>query len=167
VQEKQHDIQFTALSVSAEMYPRYWESFHSVNAFDRAFGADGKPNPARKPKTNTNNMLCIAIPELDKLIESYRASGDAKEMKRMAFAMEKIIHEDASFVPGYVTPFYRVGYWRWLKWPDGFNAKLTDTSNELWLSWIDPEVQQEVEAARKAGTNLAPIIGKHDQYRDR
>ena len=167
VQEKQHDIQFTAVSVSPEMYPRYWESYHSVNAYEQAFLADGKPNPERKPKPNTNNLQSIAIPELDKMIETYRASGDAKEMKRLAFAMEKILYEDASFAPGFVTPFYRVGYWRWIKWPEGFNAKLTRSSNELWLAWIDADLKKEVEEARKAGKTFPPIIEKHEQYRDR
>ena len=167
VQEKQHDIQFTALNVSPEMYPRYWETYHSVNAYDRAFLADGKPNPDRKPKTNTNNMQCIAIPELDKMIEVYRASGDAAEMKRLAFAMEKILHDDASFSPGFVTPFYRVGYWRWIRWPEGFNAKLTRTSSELWLAWIDQDLKKDAEQARKSGKTFPPSITKYDQYRDR
>ena len=51
-QEKKHDITFSALNVSPEMYPRYWETYHSVNAYDQPYLADGvTPNPDRKVKT--------------------------------------------------------------------------------------------------------------------
>ena len=43
--EKAHEIALTARNVSPELYPRFWESFHSENAFDK----DGKT------KTSTNN----------------------------------------------------------------------------------------------------------------
>jgi microcin C transport system substrate-binding protein len=167
VQEKQHDIQFSAFAVSQEMYPRYWETYHSVNAYDKAFLPDGSPNPDRKPKTGTNNLQAIAIPELDKMIEAYRASGDAAEMKRLAFAMEKILYDDASFSPGFVMPFFRTGYWRYIRWPEGFNVKLASTANEYWLAWIDPDLKKEVEEARKSGKTFPPMITVYDQYRDR
>jgi microcin C transport system substrate-binding protein len=167
VQEKQHDIQLTAFSVSPEMYPRFWETYHSVNAYDRAFLADGSPNPERKPKTNTNNLQSIAIPALDDRIERYRASEDAQEMKRLAFEMEHILYDDASFVPGFVIPFYRAAYWRWLRWPEGFNAKLTRSADELYLAWLDLDLKKEVEEARKSGKTYPASIKVYDQYRDR
>ena len=166
VQEKQHDIQLTAFSVSPEMYPRYWETYHSVNAYDRAFLPDGSPNPERKPKPNTNNLQCIADPELDRKIEQYQASEDVEEMRRLAFEMEHIIHDNASFSPGYVFPFYRTGFWRWLKWPEDFNVKISRRSEEYYLSWIDEDLKKEVQEARKAGKTYPPILQVYDQYRD-
>jgi microcin C transport system substrate-binding protein len=166
VQEKQHDIMLTAFSVSAEMYPRYWETYHSVNAYDRAFLPDGSPNPDRKPKPNTNNLQCIAIPELDEKIERYRSSEDVEEMRRLAFEMEKILYDDASFSPGYVFPFYRTGFWRWLKWPEDFNVKISRRSEEYYVSWIDEDLKKEVQEARKAGKTYPPILQVYDQYRD-
>ena len=166
VQEKKHDIMLTAFSVSAEMYPRYWETYHSVNAYDRAFLPDGSPNPDRKPKPNTNNLQCIAIPELDEKIERYRASEDVEEMRRLAFEMEKILYDDASFSPGYVFPFYRTGFWRWLKWPEDFNVKISRRSEEYYLSWIDEDLKKEVQEARQAGKTYPPILQVYDQYRD-
>jgi len=166
VQEKQHDIQLTAFSVSPEMYPRYWETYHSVNAYDRAFLPDGSPNPERKPKPNTNNLQCIADPELDRKIEQYQASEDVEEMRRLAFEMEHIIHDNASFSPGYVFPFYRTGFWRWLKWPEDFNVKISRRSEEYYLSWIDEDLKKEVQEARKAGKTFPPILQVYDQYRD-
>ncbi|HSG91303.1 MAG TPA: extracellular solute-binding protein [Pseudomonadales bacterium] len=165
VQEKQHDIHFVAFGVSPEMYPRYWETYHSVNAYDRAFLADGSVNPDRKVKTQSNNLQVIAIPELDALIERYRGSDDADEMRELAFQMEEILFEDASFSPGFVLPFYRLAAWRWLRWPEDFDVRISGGSLEGLLGWIEPGAREETEAARDEGRTFPPEIHVHDQYR--
>jgi microcin C transport system substrate-binding protein len=165
VQEKKHDIAFTAFAVSAEMYPRYWDFGHSVNAYDRAFLPDGSPNPDRKLKTQTNNLQSLAYPELDAMIEAYRASSDAEEMKELAFKMEEFLYEDASFVPGFVIPFYRVLHWRWFRFPDEFDVKLSRGPDQYFLSWIDTEMKKETLEARKSGKTFPPVIRDYDQYR--
>lgn len=159
VQEKNHDIAFSAFNVSVEMYPRYWETYHSVNAYDVPFLEDGvTPNPNRRPKTQTNNLELIAIPELDALIEKYDNSSDLEEMRKLAFEMEEIMHEYASFVPGFVMPFYRLAYWRWVRWPDDFNTRLSRDSTEHFVYWLDPELREETEFARRPGSWLARIF---------
>ncbi len=169
VQEKQHEIQFSAFSVSAEMYPRYWETYHSVNAYDSAFLPDGSVNPDRKPKTQTNNLQAVADPKLDKLIEAYRASEDADEMIRLAFEMEEILHEDASFVPGFVEPFFRWAAWRWLNYPDDGGVKIarrpgSSYPGEYFLGWIDTEMKEKVQQAMRSGETFPKKIEVYDQY---
>ncbi|TVS16828.1 MAG: ABC transporter substrate-binding protein [Gammaproteobacteria bacterium] len=165
VQEKQHDIQFVAFNVGPEMYPRFWETYHSVNAYDRAFLADGSPNPDRRPKAQTNNLQLIANRELDALIERYRASESAEEMRALAFEMEEILYEDASFVPGFVMPFYRTAAWRWARWPEHFDVRISGNPLEYWLGWIEPGMREQVLAARRSGERFEPIIEVHDRYR--
>ena len=165
VQEKKHDIGFTAFAVSAEMYPRYWDFGHSVNAYDRAFLADGSPNPDRKIKPQTNNLQLLAYPELDAMIEAYRASSDAEEMKQLAFRMEEFLYEDASFAPGFVIPFYRDLHWRWFRYPEGFNVKLSRSADQFFLAWIDTEMKKETREAKKSGETFPPVTSIHDQYR--
>ena len=165
VQEKQHDIAFSALNVSPEMYPRYWETYHSVNAYDVPWLPDGSPNPDRKLKPQTNNMQSIALPELDKRIEAYRASGDVEEMRRLAFEMEEILYEDGSFVPGFVIPFLRTGYWRWIQWPEDFNVKLANTALKYHLYWIDTEMERATRDARKSGETFEMVDKVYDQYK--
>jgi microcin C transport system substrate-binding protein len=87
-------------------------------------------------------------------------------MKRLAFRMEHILYDDASFSPGFVFPFYRTAYWRWLRWPEGFNVKLSRRSEQYYLSWIDPAVQKEVEEGRRSGRIFPPAIKVYDQYRN-
>jgi len=167
VQEKQHDIQFSAFGVSPEMYPRYWETYHSVNAYDQAFMEDGSINPDRKPKTQTNNLMLIADPELDQLIEQYDSSESAQEMQQLAFRMEEILYEDASFCPGFIIPFIRTAAWSWNKIPEDGNVKIATTTGEYFLGWIDMD---EKEAILKARKNNEPygekVIQVFDQYKN-
>jgi microcin C transport system substrate-binding protein len=147
------------------MYPRYWDFGHSVNAYDRAFLPDGSPNPDRKVKTQTNNLQLLAYPELDAMIEQYRASSDAGEMKELAYRMEEFVYEDASFVPGFVIPFYRDLHWRWFRYPEDFNVKLSRSADQFFVSWIDTDMKKETREARKSGQTFPPVIGVYDQYR--
>lgn len=165
VQEKQHDIQFSAFNVSPEMFPRYWETNHSANAYDKAFLPDGTVNPNRKIKVQTNNLQEIAIPELDKMIDRYDQSESIDEMKELAFKMEEIIYDDASFCPGFIIPFIRTGTWRWLRVPDTGNVKIATTFTEYSLYWIDEDMRKETEAARKSGKTFPPVIREFDQYK--
>ncbi|WP_238710713.1 extracellular solute-binding protein [Oceanipulchritudo coccoides] len=164
-QEKKHDITFSALGVSPEMYPRYWETYHADNAYDVPWLPDGvTPNPDRKIKTQTNNLQSVADPELDALIMAYRRSDDAEEMKKLAFRMEEILYDNASFCPGFVNPSYRVAFWRWVRYPDDFNVKLSASAGEWFVSWLDQDLKKETLEARKSGKTFEPVIKVYDQY---
>ena len=165
IQEKKHDISFSALSSSLEMYPRFWETYHSVNAYDQAFLADGSVNPDRKVQTQTNNMEMMAILEMDQMIDTYRASSDKQEMVDLAHKMTQLHHDNASFSPGFYQPFYRVGHWRWIRYPDDFNVKHSRKWDEYYVEWIDTKLKQETLAARKNDETFEPEINVFDQYK--
>ncbi len=159
VQEKNHDIAFVAFAVSVEAYPRYWETYHSVNAYDDPYLEDGEtPNPDRRPKPQTNNLQVIADPELDRLIDQYDNSDDLDEMRELAFRMEEILHHHASFVPGFVMPFYRVASWRWIEWPEDFNVRFSRDPTEFFLFWVDDEKREETLSARNPALQLANLL---------
>jgi|TARA_Y100000310_G_scaffold302039_2_gene339027 microcin C transport system substrate-binding protein len=164
-QEKKHDIQFSGFGVFLEMYPRYWEHNHSDNAYDQAFLEDGSVNAERTLKTQTNNLETLAIREMDEMINRYRASDSKEEMIELAHAMEELRHDHASFIPGYYQPFYRVGSWRWVQYPDDFNVKHSRGAGQSFIHWIDTEIKAETLAARKSGTTFPPEIRVFDQYR--
>lgn len=165
VQEKQHDIFFSAFGVGVEMFPRFWETYHSVNAYDQAFLPDGSVNPNRQVKVQTNNLESLAEPEFDRMIEQYDRSGDKQEMIDLAHRMTQFHHDHASFVPGFVQDFYRVGHWRWMKYPEFFNHKQSGNAGELFVHWIDEELKAETQAARRDGRTFEPEINVYDQYR--
>lgn len=165
VQEKKHDIHFSAFGVALEMYPRFWETYHSANAYDQAFLPDGSVNPERTPKTQTNNLEALAAPEMDRMIDAYRASGDAEEMQRLAHAMTALHHEHASFVPGYVQDFYRAGHWRWVRFPPQFNHRHSSGAGQLFVHWLDVAAKAETEEAKGSGRSWPPSIRVYDQFR--
>ncbi|MFT4799031.1 MAG: microcin C transport system substrate-binding protein, partial [Candidatus Azotimanducaceae bacterium] len=165
VQEKKHDISFSALSVSLEMYPRFWETYHSVNAYDNAFLEDGSVNPERTVKTQTNNLEMLALSEMDEMIEAYRASDDKAQMIELAHKMTQLHHDNASFSPGFYQPFYRVGHWRWIRYPDDFNLKYSRSAGEYYVQWIDTKLREETLEAQENGETFDPEINVFDQYK--
>jgi microcin C transport system substrate-binding protein len=165
VQEKQHDIFFSAFGVSVEMFPRFWETYHSANAYDQAFLPDGSVNPDRQIKVQTNNLESLADLEFDRMIERYDRSSDKDEMIELAHRMTEYHHEHASFVPGYVQDFYRVGHWRWLRYPEFFNHRQSGTAGELHVHWIEPGMKEATMAARRAGQRFEPQLNIYDQWR--
>ncbi len=164
VQEKKHDISFTAFGRFLEMYPRFWEHFHSFNAYDTAFLQDGSINPQRKLKAQTNNLESFAIPEMDQLIEQYRASEDKQEMIELAHRMAELHHNYASFIPGFYQGFFRVGYWRWLHYPEDFSSKHASGPGELFVEWIDATEKQQTLDAKKTNQKFESSITIYDQW---
>ena len=165
VQEKQHDIHFAALNVSLELYPRFWESYHSDNAYDVPYLADGSVNPDRKIKVQTNNLESMAVPEMDAMIDAYRASDNRAEMMKLAHDMTQLHHDHASFIPAFYQPFYRLGHWRWIRYPEGFNHKHSSSAGHFFVHWIDRSVKEETLAARKSGESFGPEINVYDQFK--
>lgn len=164
-QEKKHDILFSAFGVGLEMYPRYWETYHSVNAYDQAFLADGSTNPERKLKTQSNNLELVANPEIDAMIDLYRDSSDKQEMIGLAHKLDEALFDYASFSPGFKQSYFRIGYWRWIKHPDGFSQKHRSNSNQFFTYWIDQDAKKETLDARRTGLKFEPEINIFDQYR--
>ena len=164
VQEKKHDIHFSAFGAMLEMYPRFWEKYHSVNAYDHAFTRDGTVNADRLLKTQTNNLESMASLHMDRVIDQYRISESKHQMIDLAHRMTELHHEYASFVPGFVQDFYRLGHWRWVKYPDGFNHKNSGDSQEFHVHWIDTDEKQETLANRKSGITYPPAINVYDQF---
>jgi microcin C transport system substrate-binding protein len=165
VNEKQHEIYFISSSPALELFPRFWDYYHSVNAYDTAFLDDGSVNPDRKLKTQTNNRESVAILELDELIDRYDRSKDLNEMLQLSYQISQIHHDYASFSPGFVQPFYWNSSWRWVKWPEGYNAKYTQLPRDIMVHWIDTKAKEETLAARRSGQTFPPVIGIYDQYK--
>ena len=154
-QEKKHDIVFAALNVSVELYPRYFDLFHSYNAY--------KPDGSVKP--DTNNLTMTADPQIDGLIDRYEKSVDLAEIKALAFQLEERLHNDAAFIPGFVKPFYWVAYWRWIRWPEGFDYRLSRLPEEFHAYWVDQEMEKETREARRTGRKFPMTVKTYDQFK--
>ncbi|OAN13972.1 diguanylate cyclase [Photobacterium jeanii] len=153
VLEKKHQLSFHQMGTSE--IPAYWEYFHSVNA--------------NKPQTN--NFTNFSTPELDKLIIAYRGEFDLAKKKSLSRQIQQIVTDANVIVPGYMVPYTREGYWRWLKYPKPAMTKLTQflfttgTFRDYGTFWIDPVAYKETKAALKKGTQFEPVTVVDDTYK--
>ena len=67
-------------------------------------------------------------------------------------------------MPAYVRPFLRVGSWRWIKWPEDFNARIADQYLTYYLHWMDEDEKEATRASRRSGETFPPVIQVFDQY---
>ncbi len=75
-------------------------------------------------------------------------------------------HEHASFVPGFYQGFFRIGHWRWVRYPEEFSYKHAQSAGELFLHWIDEDIKKETLEARKSGKTFEPQINIHDRWKE-
>ena len=150
VMEKQHQITFSGWNTSLP-YPRYWEGFHSDNA--------------NRPQTN--NISNTANAEMDPLIDRYRESTEIDEKRSLAHQLEQMVYDEAAFVPGYKVPFYRIGYWDWIEFPDEFDVPLSDSPGQYGLFWIDLEEKNEILEDRKGNATRPNDVLIFDQWEEK
>jgi microcin C transport system substrate-binding protein len=89
------------------------------------------------------------------------------EIRQLATEIELKIRAQAVFVPGFDLPFYRTGFWRWIKWPKDFNVELSTAAGQYGLAWIDEDAKKETLAARASGKTFPPFIHVYDQWKQK
>ncbi|MFC1507632.1 extracellular solute-binding protein [Pseudomonadota bacterium] len=150
VLEKKHELSFHNMGTS--YIPQYWEYFHSDNAI----------------KPQTNNFTNYSTPELDKLIMAYRAEFDLAKKRSISRQIQQIVADASVIIPGYIVPYTREGYWRWLKYPTPAMTKLTEamfSPIDLSTFWIDEKMKKETLSAMKKGKNFEPVTVIDDTYK--
>ena len=142
--QKQHDIAFTAWNITPPM-PDFYQFMHSTNAFDQ------KGNI----KPQTNNLFSWGRADTDRLSVEVRNARTKEELGVAVKKLQHIIHDEAIFVPGYAVDFIRIGSWRWVRWPDSeetrFSPPVVFDPHESYVYWIDKQIYDETQAARRSG----------------
>lgn len=154
VLEKKHDISFHNMGTAD--IPAYWEYFHSDNA--------------NKPQTN--HFTNFSSPELDRLIDSFKNEFDIEKKRAFSREIQQLIADANVIVPGYMVPYARAGYWRWMKLPEQMATKQTGYLFHGWgfsqtfsTFWIDKQVKKETKAAMKSGKTFEPVTIVDDTYK--
>ena len=148
ISEKKHQIAFMAFGASAEKFPRYWEMFAGVNA-----------------KPQTNNLCNLNDPTINELITRYDKEIDENEIQKLSWELQQRVNDSAAFIPGFMRPWYRVGYWRWVKFPEFFDLKTSSDPMENGLFWLDTKAKQETLEAREKGHKFDNSIKTFEQWR--
>lgn len=153
---KQHDITLSGFGLDPP-FMDYFQFFSSKDAYE----PDGKT-----PKTNTNNLFCYANPEMDVWALRQRNATTIEEKTLATHRCEELIHRDAIFIPGFVQDYYRMGYWRWVKFPEAtFNVKMAYDGLEAAVHWMDEDVKEETQKAMREGRTFPEVSRVYDQYR--
>ncbi|MFO1529255.1 MAG: hypothetical protein U1F77_05810 [Kiritimatiellia bacterium] len=121
--------------------------------------------PEGTRKTDFNNITSTVDDGLSKMIDVYEKATSLDDMEKGSHAIIAALHEEASFVPAFYRPWIRTGAWRWVKFPEGFAKRSSETSLDYGLYWIDDSVKRETLEAMKAGRTFPPVLREYDQYR--
>ena len=168
--EKNHQVIFSAFGTFVELFPRFWEPFHSDNAYqekgDLKYQENGDLKPGLTTKTSTNNFTQTAVRELDHLINQYREEEDLGQITNMAHRLSKIIHDHAVWVPAWKKPWLRVGHWSWLQFPDDWGPKESTDYEEFQVFWIDTQEKKKILDAMEKGEAFSaqPSVREYKKY---
>lgn len=140
VLEKNHQIASLGWS-GGGLSPEYRQFYHSENAF----------------KPQTNNIVNFSDPEMDTLIDNYRAELDRNKRIKMAHRMEQKIYDSAALIPTFQVPYFREAYWAWIKLPQSVSKNATRSSDsaadamDAGLFWIDVAEKNRIRELRREG----------------
>lgn len=145
--EKRHQIGWSGWSTGFR--PAYRQHYHSVNA----------------DKPQNNNITNMNVPEIDQKIDAYRAEEDVERKKALSREIQQLLYREAAYIPTYMVPYTRAGYWRWVKLPEeNFYTKSGSGLFSLFdsvaggLFWIDRDVKRETRAALKDDVIFEPVL---------
>jgi microcin C transport system substrate-binding protein len=159
VMQKQHDINLSSWLITPPM-PDFYQFLHSSNAFDE------KGNP----KPQTNNTFSWGRADTDALCEQVRTGTTIEEVRSASWKLQRIMHDEGIFVPGYSSDFIRIGSWRWVRWPDSENTRYSPPvvydPHESFVYWIDENIRKETNAARSDKRSFGESTRVIDAYRD-
>ena len=108
---------------------------------------------------------------MDELSIKYRESLEVDERIELSKKMQRIIHEEGAFVPTFMIPYVRMGYWRWVKLPTFHGTKRTEDLFELFSSstgglfWIDEDIKQQTLDAMKKNETFNSVTIIDDQFK--
>jgi len=155
--KKEHEIALAGWGITPP-FPDYYQQFHSKEAF--------LPG-TRKPRPATNNISTFADPMVDPILEANRNARSRQVVKDTSWELEQIFHDRAVWIPAYKRPFYRLGYWRWVRWPDDFNVRVADEPEMSHVFWIDQEIKAETLEAMRTGGKFEEQYRVFDRYRSK
>ena len=112
-------------------------------------------NPDGTPTKGTGNVTATASPELDAAIMACQGAETRAEAIAAHHRVQELIHEEACWVPGWTTSYYRFAQWRWLRWPNEKRSRFCPPRYfdplDSHLYWIDVEEQERTLRAKAEG----------------
>ena len=158
VKAKKHQMSLSAW-VMTPPYPSPWQAYHSANAYDKS------PDGTRKIKADTNNLTSTADVEIDRLIDLYEKAGTLDDVEKLNHQIEQRIYDLACYVPAWDMPFHRCIYWRWVRWPENYNVRISLDPMQAMVMWLDEDIHKETMEAMRTGRTFPEASHVYEQYR--
>ncbi len=159
VMKKEHDMVLWGWG-TIPPFPRYYQGYHSKNALNQ----DGEP------KQQTNNINSYSNPKMDELVVGLRYARTTDEVKKLSWAIQQMIHDEALFLPAWMVDYVRIGSWRWVRWPDTkhtpFNVPIIYEPLESHVLWIDEDIKKETIKAMRSGKTFPEVQKVIDVFKD-
>ncbi len=158
-QQKQHEMTVASWGIEPPM-PDFYQFLHSSSALD------DKGNP----KPQTNNIFVWGREDTDRLSMQVRTARTIPELAGAMRQLQRIMHDEGMFNPGYSIDYIRIGSWRWMRWPDTedtrFSPPITYDPHEIYVYWIDDAIKEETMDARRSGRTYPEVNRVIDTYRE-
>lgn len=124
----------------------------------QAWGGLTFPNPETSfhsrlaDKPGNNNLSAYANPRVDELCEAYDREYDQQKRVAIIREIDGILFADRPYVLHWYNPAQRFLYWNKFRMPPWGCARTQDTDDMHFTWWVDPELEKQLEAARKSPT---------------
>ncbi|MEO7245967.1 MAG: extracellular solute-binding protein [Rubrivivax sp.] len=102
--------------------------------------------------SNNNDIWGYGSPEVDALIQVYEDDLDFEARRSAMQRIDRIVHDEAFYIPFWSAPYLRVAYWDYLRFPEFYLPRRTEQLTDYLVYWIDPERKARLAEAMKAGT---------------
>jgi microcin C transport system substrate-binding protein len=91
------------------------------------------------------------------------------ELVETSQAIQRLIHDEGIWVPGWTAEYARLGYWRWIGWPNSDTTKfcypLVFEPTESYVFWVDEDVKKDTIHAKQTGAVYPEVDTVYDEFR--
>jgi microcin C transport system substrate-binding protein len=130
-----------------------------VPVFEWELRGEDAGEPSNFNTTNINDdQLNALLIEWDTLTDPVLASD-------VAHKVQQRVHEFAAWVPGLTTDYSRLGYWRWVRWPEYFQIPRYFMFTASGVFWIDQGMEQETVDAQKENRTFPAKTIVYDRWK--
>lgn len=106
--------------------------------------------------TNNNNIWGFGSKETDELIDIYRFDLDEQKRLDAMWRLDRILREEAFYIPFWKAPYVRFVYWDSIQFPAFYIPRRSESLLDWHTWWIDPARRERLERAMKSGQALEP-----------
>ena len=147
--EKKHQMALTGWYTGYSPLPFYQWELRGEDA--------GKPS-----NFNTTN---IKDDQLDTLLTEWDLLEDPPLAQAVSHKVQERVHEFGAWIPGLTTDYNRLGYWRWLQWPEYFQIPRYFMFTASGVFWIDQDIKRETLEAQKQNKTFPASLTVYDRWK--